>query len=148
MLIDEAHKMMKGDYYKLIDLYQQGFIKSIVLVSSDKSFKFPKVIKDLIDENKFELNYLDEKSAVKLVKSRLEGVKILSDDMIKEIFKRSKGIRDFLLRCDDACRRAVERGSEKVEKEDIEWIFHRYEGIIQVYKDEKANFWGKKNLHR
>jgi type II secretory pathway predicted ATPase ExeA len=119
MLIDEAHKMLKGDYYRLIDLYQQGYIRSIVLVSSDKGFRFPKVIRDLIDENKFELTFLDEKNAIKLVRSRLEGIKLLSDDMIKKILKKSESIRDFLLKCDDACRRAVERGSEKVEDEDL-----------------------------
>lgn len=120
LLLDEAHNLMPRDFENLVDYYNEGFFRSIVLVTSRPGYKFPKDVLEIVDGHMYELKRLTEEDAIQLVKSRLEGVEIISDDMIKKILKNAKTPREFLMRCDDACRKATARGSEVVEVEDIE----------------------------
>ena len=120
LLLDEAHNLMKKDFETLISYYNEGYFRSVVLVTSRPTFKFPTEVENLIGNNRTELNMLAEDAAIKLVKSRLEGVELIDNSMIKKILKMSKTPRDFLMKCEEACKNAVERGSEKVEDEDIE----------------------------
>ncbi len=119
LLIDEAHNLMSRDFKNLEELYNEGYFKSVVLVTSKSDYKFPQEIDSIVDGNKYELKMFSEAEAISLIKSRLEGVELLDDAAIKKILNMSSTPREFMSKCDEACRRAVERGSEKVEEEDI-----------------------------
>ena len=118
IILDEAHNLKLRDFENLVYYYNKGYFKSIVLVTSKIDFKFSDEIEELIS-NKYKLNELTEDDAVKLVKMRLNNLDILDEETIKEIFNNSKTVREFLMNCDDACRKAFERGAQKVEKEDL-----------------------------
>jgi predicted AAA+ superfamily ATPase len=120
LLLDEAHNMMPRDLEDLQDNFNEGFFKSVILVTSDKAHKFPKAIENLIDGNRFELKMFGFEDAKKIVANRLEDDSdILDVKYIERIYKASKTPREFLMRCEDACRRAFERGADKVEEQDI-----------------------------
>lgn len=119
LLLDEAHNLMKGDFERLANYYLDGYFKSVILVTSKVDFTFPSIVKDLVSDRDYELEKMGEEDAFKMVESRLEGVELLDKKTVKDILKKSDSPRDFLMRCEDACRSAVERGSEKVEEKDI-----------------------------
>lgn len=119
LLLDEAHNLMKRDIDDLIDYYEDGYFKSIVLVTSHVDHKFPKDLMEVVGNNAFRLEMFGEKEAISFCKERLEGVDLLKNEAIKKIYKSAKSPRDFIMRCEDACRSAVERGSKSVEDEDL-----------------------------
>ncbi|MGM5488926.1 MAG: AAA family ATPase [Nanobdellota archaeon] len=119
LLLDEAHNLMKGDFERMVNYYLDGYFKAIILVTSDVNYEFPSIAKDLISDRDYELEKMGEEDAWKMVESRLEGVELLDKELVKKILKQSESPRDFLMRCEDACRTAVERGAEKVEEKDI-----------------------------
>ncbi|MCB9362767.1 AAA family ATPase [Candidatus Woesearchaeota archaeon] len=119
LILDEAHNMMHKDFENVVDFFEDGYFRMVILVTSEDDFKFPAEINDIVGDQVYKLEMIDEKNAVELVKSRLEGVNLMGDDVIKKILKASKTPREFMMRCDDACRKAVERGSEKVEDKDL-----------------------------
>ncbi len=121
LLLDEAHNMMIKDLEELPEYYNKEFFKSIIIVTSRPKFKFPEEVEELVsDDNRFELKMFSDKDAVKLVKNRLEDEEdFMPDKIIKEIHNKSSTPREFLMNCEDACRHAVERGSDIVEVEDI-----------------------------
>ena len=120
LLLDEVHNFMKKDFENLVKYYYDGYFKSVILVTSEIGYKLPKEVMEIVKNNVYTLKPLAEEAAIKLVESRMEGVELLSKDIIKKILKKSKSPRDFMMRCDDACRKAVERGSDKVEAQDID----------------------------
>lgn len=121
LLLDEAHNLLSKDLEELPEYFNEGYFKSIILVTSRDNFKWPKEIEDLIDGNRFRLNMFGEEDAMNLVANRLEDVAdIIPEEMVKKIYKLSSTPREFLMRCEDACKNAIERGSDVVEPEDIE----------------------------
>lgn len=122
LLLDEAHNLMKKDFEELVEYYHEGYFKSIVFVTSESDYKFPDEVNDIIDENVFELKMFSEKDAINFCEERLEGVELLDKKSIKEIYKSAKSPRDFIMKCEDVCRHAVERGSEAVGAEDIKAV--------------------------
>ena len=120
LLLDEAHNLMKADFEDLADYYNEGYFKAVVLVTSWTKHIFPEEIERLIGDNRVELKMFSEADAVKLCQDRLEGVELMDTPLIKKVYKVSTTPRDFMMKCEEACRRAVERGAEKVADEDLE----------------------------
>jgi replication-associated recombination protein RarA len=119
LLLDESQNLMKKDFENLLYYYNEGYFKSVILVTSKKDFQFSKEIKEETGKNVFELKMMIHKEAVSLVKQRLEGVELLNENMVKKILDKSLTPREFLMNCEHACKNTVERGSEEVEDEDI-----------------------------
>jgi predicted AAA+ superfamily ATPase len=120
ILIDEAHNLIQSDFEKLVDYYNEGFFKSVILVTSKTDYKFPKEIEKIVQGNKFILTMFSEKDALKLIENRLEDLSdMIPKSIVSKIYKSSSTPRDFLMKCEDACRKAVERDSDKVEEKDI-----------------------------
>jgi predicted AAA+ superfamily ATPase len=120
LLIDEAHNLMEHNIDEVIDYYNDGYFRSVILVTSKPDFKFSKDIEKIIDGNRYILTMFSLKDALKLVENRLEDmVDLIPKKIIEKIYKSSSTPREFLMKCEDAARRAVERGSEIIEEEDL-----------------------------
>ncbi len=115
-LIDEAHNL-KTSFFKELKTYKNnGWIKSIVLVSTRPGFK---AFKDFSDKE-YVLKTFNLVEAKDLVKNRLvDEHSLLPDKIIEKIYKKSKNPRDFLQKCEEACWNAISRGSYKVSEKDL-----------------------------
>lgn len=120
VLLDEVHELGEDDSALLLNEFQKH-IKSIVLVGpSYKKTKLPNGIKDHIKENVFKLGDLKEEDAVDLIRKRVGDTEILSDSIIKLIFKKSKkNPRQLLKNCEEVCRYAVSHGYDKVTEDHV-----------------------------
>ncbi|MCF7862300.1 AAA family ATPase [Candidatus Woesearchaeota archaeon] len=119
-LVDEAHNLMTKNLEELPEYYEDGYLRSVILVTSRPEHKFPKSVNEVTGDNEVKFVMFNEDDAVELIRNRMEeGDEILPEDMIKLIYKKSNTPREFLMNCEDACRKAVERGSDVVEKKDI-----------------------------
>lgn len=118
LLLDEAQDLKPGEMEKLIDLYDQGYFKSIVLVSKHE-VSLTEDLRDLVEENTHKLGELTPKQAVELIQERLEGHEILSEEMIQAIYDLDRNPRALLANCEDSCMNAVSNGREKVNFDDL-----------------------------
>jgi predicted AAA+ superfamily ATPase len=120
LLIDEAHNLMENNIDEIIDYYNDGYFRSVILVTSRPEFRFSNEVEKVVDGNKYILTMFSLKDAHKLVENRLEDMSdLVPKKIVEKIYKSSSTPREFLMKCEDASRLAVERGSEKVEEEDI-----------------------------
>ncbi|MDP3918454.1 MAG: hypothetical protein Q8Q35_00930 [Nanoarchaeota archaeon] len=117
LLLDEAQELSEKDYQKLYSYYQEGYFKSVVLVGKDiETKRIIKEFKPILKEIK--LDEIDETTAVKVIRKRIGDIDILSNEMIKKIFKASNNnVRLLLKNCEEACRFALERGKVKVDND-------------------------------
>jgi len=116
LLIDEADAIDEQECKAIVDYYEQGNIKSLIL-AADNFEKAPliKKLRQLIGENLLDLNVVSKDVAVEIVRKRIGNLDFLSDNMIKKLFERSEqNPRKFLENCEDVCRLAVEKGAKKV----------------------------------
>ncbi len=121
LIVDETSKINEDDCKQIVEYFDAGNFLSVLFV--DKSFKdapLTKEIQKLIGKNILSLTQLKPKDAIELVKSRLDGnTDFISDELITEVFEKSKNTRLFLEAMDDVARHAVADGRKKVSKEDI-----------------------------
>jgi hypothetical protein len=123
LLLDESQDLSETDAKVIRDHYGTHF-KSIVFVSSDPKTLKIDGLKDMVGENIVKLGKLDENVAIDIVRKRIGSLDILSNDMIKEIFKRSDfNPRHLLQNCEKACKLAIKKGDLKVTKEHMKEVF-------------------------
>ncbi|MGM5480606.1 MAG: hypothetical protein ACQESC_04045 [Nanobdellota archaeon] len=123
LIVDEAGKLNKHDYTKIEHLHEQGNLKSIVLIDNEINKKLTtSSIEKEISKNTIAITPLSEEDAISLVRSRLGGgEKLISDQLIKEIFEISKkNTRQFLENLEDVFRKAIDSGKEKISKKDLD----------------------------
>jgi type II secretory pathway predicted ATPase ExeA len=118
LLLDEAQDLKPGEMEKIVDLYDQGYFKSIVLVSK-KEVLLTEDLRDLVEENNYKLGELTPTQAVELIQERLEGHEILDEEMTQAIYDLDRNPRALLANCEDSCRNAVVNGREKVNFDDV-----------------------------
>ena len=121
LLLDEAQELNKYDCEELLDHFQNGDFKSIVLVSKDYTgLDLEKGLKDVLGENTVHLAELGEDNAVKLIRKRIGNLALLSDETIRKVYERSgKNPRQMLKTCEELCKYALENGEEKVTEEHL-----------------------------
>ncbi|MDD5331434.1 MAG: hypothetical protein PHE43_01245 [Candidatus Nanoarchaeia archaeon] len=123
LLLDEVQDLGDTDARIIKDYFGNHF-KSIIFVSSDiKAIKVDG-IKDLVGDNIIKLGRLDDNIAIDIVRKRIGSLDIISNDMIKELFKMSEyNPRTLLQNCEAVCKVAVKKGDLKVTKEHIKEVF-------------------------
>ncbi len=121
VLLDEAQDLSKEDSLRLVDLYNSGKFKSIVLVGKDlKDLQIDDTLKNLIGKNILKLKHVKPEDAVELVRRRIGNVALMNDEIIKEVFNKSdKNPRKLLKNCELVCKYAVDNGYSEVDKEHI-----------------------------
>lgn len=141
LLLDEAHTLTGKDYERLQSYMQEGFVKAVVLVCQQVDTKsFPVQWKSKVQQ--VSLNTLTEAAAVQIVRKRIGDLALLSDDMIKEIYKLSENNARLLLKnCEEACKRAVETGRKKISTEFLRQVFpqlHEKQEAPEVVVEKKS----------
>jgi len=122
-LLDEVSELSEEDSEALLNEYEKN-IKSIVLVGPNyKKAKLANGIKEKINDNVVKLGDLKEEDAVELIRKRLGETELLSDSIIKTLFKKSnKNPRLLLKNCEEVCRYAITHGYDKVTEEHIKKV--------------------------
>ncbi|MEK6941031.1 MAG: ATP-binding protein [Nanoarchaeota archaeon] len=123
LLLDEAQDITESDANELKKLYKKH-IKSIVLVGSSLNGSAKNGVDELVGENLIRLDELSEEDAVKIIRKRIGGISLLSDDIIKKIFEKSeRNPRRLLKNCEDICRHVINKGYKKVEEQHLSVIY-------------------------
>lgn len=122
LLLDEMQDMNKKDLERVKEYYDDGFFRSVVLVSKRDDLELNKELTEEIGENKFKLGDMTKGEAVKMIRERIGDLKFISDDIILKIFKKDGNSRSFLKNCEDVCRVAFESGADEVGESHVESV--------------------------
>lgn len=137
LLLDEAQELNAKDYERLLSYYQEGYIKSIVLVG--KGVRKEELVSGLRAQlSEVSLGKISEDSAVQIVKKRVGEFPLLPDAIIKKIYQRSENnIRLLLKTCEEVCKRAVESGRKRVTEDFLKQFFQEKEVPLPPEKKEE-----------
>ncbi|MCK4521444.1 MAG: DUF815 domain-containing protein [Nanoarchaeota archaeon] len=123
LLMDNVQYLSKKNNERIKYYYDQDYIKSVVFTTTDYSLvNFTNAVKNRIGRNIIKLKNISQNNTLKTAKERLNNNKILPDDVLKQLYKDSNNIKEFLINCDLLCGYLVEKGKEKAKKEDIKKI--------------------------
>ena len=122
ILLDESQDMNKKDINKVREYYDKDYFKSMIFISKREDIHITKELKDLIGENKFQVNDLTEKDAVEIIRKRIGGLRFISDHNIIKIFKKNKNPRAFFKNCENIFRYSFEKGAKVIKEEHIRRI--------------------------
>ncbi len=106
-------------------LYEAKKFKSVILVTKDmkKVGMCEAMRKAISKDNVIRLGKITNDDAIKLIRKRIGHIKLLSDDMIKLILKKSDyNPRKLLKNCEEVCRYAVENIEDVVKEEHVKKV--------------------------
>lgn len=127
LLLDEADSLSKSDFTKILSHYKKGFVKSVVFITHNfEKFEVPKEIMEIVDKNIFTFERLDEETVIQIVHDRVGENKLLPDDVVKEIYAKSRSMRHFLKNCEIFMRHMVEKKRKKASKKDVTFILRKH----------------------
>lgn len=126
LFLDEAQDLSQEDGGKLVEYYGKNF-KAIVLVGHDfNKSKISDGLASLIGANIIRLGELTEEDAIGIIRKRIGHINLLSDDLIRAIFKKSfRNPRKMLKNCEDMCRYAINHGYNQVKEEHIKKVLDK-----------------------
>ena len=138
LLLDEAQTLSSKDFERLHSYFQEGYLKSIVLVGKGiETNAIANGLKKHMQEVK--LVELNEESAVKIVRKRIGNLKLLPDNIIKRVYTISNNnVRLLLKNCEEVCKRAVETGRKKISEEFLKQVFPQHFKKTAEKKEEKV----------
>jgi hypothetical protein len=125
LLLDEAQDMTKEDSEEVMKALEEKKFKTIVIVTKDtKKMNFGDGMKKAIGkDNIIKLNKLSEDAAIKLIRKRVGDTKLLSDQMIKLLLKKSDyNPRHLLKNAEEVCKYAVENIEDVVKEEHVKKV--------------------------
>ena len=122
LLLDEAQDLDKNDILKIENYYEQGFFKSVLLVSQEKISTLTPSIKEKLVNNKFMVEDITTKKAIELIRQRIGDLDFISDKNLTLIFNKNKNTRAFLKNCEDVFRYAYENEDNEVTQDHIKMI--------------------------
>jgi predicted AAA+ superfamily ATPase len=128
LLLDEAEELSKKDFRSIKKYVKEEFFKSVVLVVYDaENLQLTKKGRHQIEKNVYPLQKLTSEEAIDLVRNRVGGLSLLSDNTIKKIYDISPlSPRTFLRNCEDVCRHVVENGHKRATRRNIKEALGRY----------------------
>ena len=120
LLMDNVQYLSKKNNERIKYYYDQDYINSVVFTTTNYSLvSFTNAIKDRIGKNIIKLKKLSQKNTLDIAKERLSDEKILPEDVLKQLYKNSSNIKEFLGNCGLLCSYVVKKGKDKATKEDI-----------------------------
>jgi len=125
LLLDEAQDMSKEDTEEVMKKFEEKKFKTIILVSKDmKKMEFGEEMKKQIGkDNVIRMGKLSNEDAIKIIRKRIGETKLLSDNMIKLILKKSDyNPRKMLKNCEEVCKYAVENIEDMVKEEHVKKV--------------------------
>ncbi len=104
LLIDNIEYLSQSNNKRIKYFYDQDYIKAVVFTTSDsKVINFTDAIRSRIGRNVMKLKALSKSEVLKIAGDRLEGDYVVSDKVLGELYKRSKGLKDFLMNLENLC---------------------------------------------
>ncbi|MCK5107564.1 MAG: ATP-binding protein [Nanoarchaeota archaeon] len=122
ILLDEAQDLDKKDILKIENYYEQGFFKSVLLVSQEKISALTPSIKKKFANNQFMVRDITTKKAIEIIRKRIGDIDFISDKNLTLIFNKNKNTRAFLKNCEDVFRCAYGTGENEVTEVHIKQI--------------------------
>lgn len=122
LLLDEAQDLSKEDSEEVMKKFNDKKFKSVILVTKDmkKMSLAESMRKAIAKDNVVRLGKITNEDAIKLVRKRIGNIKLLSDDIIKLILKKSDyNPRKLLKNCEEICKYAVENIEDVVKEEHV-----------------------------
>jgi len=127
LLLDEADSLSKTDFTKIATNYKKGFVKSVIFITHNlKQFELPRDVAKIVDKNIFTFERLDEETVIQIVHDRVGNNPLLPNDVVKEIYTKSRSMRHFLKNCEIFMRHMVEKKRKKASKKDVNTILKKY----------------------
>ncbi|MFH0808535.1 MAG: AAA family ATPase [archaeon] len=119
ILLDEMQDMNRKDLNRVKEYYDNGFFRSVVLVSKYDDLNLTEDLDYEIGSSRFKLGNMTKNEAIMMIRKRIGNLKFISDEMILKIFSKDENSRNFLKNCEDVCRVAFESGASEVSKEHV-----------------------------
>lgn len=100
LVLDDVKQVSKRNANLIKYYFDHGYIRSVVFSGeSYQKVKLPQGIRERIGKRILKVKRLTGDEALQLFRSRLDD-KLLSDSLVKEVYKKSGTTKDFLKRCD------------------------------------------------
>ncbi|MBN2422818.1 AAA family ATPase [Candidatus Woesearchaeota archaeon] len=110
LLLDNVQNLSKINNDRIKYYYDQNYFKSVIFTCIKYSgVKFSKSLKDRIGTRVVKIDQIDESDAIDIIRNRINGSELLTDELIVEIFKKSKKNPKTML---ENCRRVAEKIAE------------------------------------
>ena len=116
VLLDEAQDLTPENTQRIKYFFDQGNIKSVVFTGvSYERCNLHESIKDRIGKDVLKLRELNDDEAVLLIRNRIGETNLMSDEIVKKLWKLSnKNPRRLLQYSDMVCRKVVETDEKEV----------------------------------
>ncbi len=137
LLLDEAQELHGKDYERLYSYYQEGYIKSIVLVG--KGIKKNEIVSGFKNHTEeVGMHKMNEDLALQVIKRRVGELPLLPDIVVRKIYQRSdNNVRVMLKTCEEVCKKAVETGRKRVTEDFLKQFFQEKDAPVIVEKKEE-----------
>src|SRR3989338_9994504 len=91
LLLDNAEYLTKKNCEKIKSFYDHNYLKSVVFTGEDyEKVAFTQSMKQRLSKRQVCIEGIDENDAIRIIRSRINSSKIMNNEMIKEIFLRSR----------------------------------------------------------
>ena len=129
LLLDNVNNLSKKNNERIKYYYDQNYLRSVVFTCIRYSrTRFSDSLKDRIGSRIIKLNPLSEGDAIELIRNRIGNSKLLTDELIIEIFRRSqKNPKKLLENCRILAQEIAKKNRNRI----------KYIDIIRVLNDKK-----------
>lgn len=125
LLLDEAQEINEEDAEEAAKKHKEKKFKTIVLVVKDmkKTNNLEELKRIAGKDNIIKMGKLNEEDAIKIIRKRIGQTRLISDDMIKAILKKSENNpRKLLKNCEEVCKYAVENIEDEVKETHVKKV--------------------------
>lgn len=139
VLLDEVEKLSSEDQKDILQNYSQGSIKSIIFFGPNfEAVGFTPELQKLMVNNVIQLTPLTDEEAILLVRERIGDLKLLPDDIIKEVFEHAqRNPRIMLESLEDLCRLTTENHEEEVTRDHLAEVLDIKKKKVKTKKRSK-----------
>lgn len=132
LLIDNIQYLSESNNKKIKYFYDQDYIKSVVFTAGDsKAINFTDAIRSRIGRNVLKLKALRKKEFLEIARDRLDESVVISDEVLSQLFKKSKDLRRFLINCDLLCAYLDREGRSEAKVGDLDKVV--FEDVVEDF---------------
>lgn len=115
ILLDEAEHLEDTDIKKIIGHHKKGFFKSVVFITHDRNLIN---LKESTDPLVFNFSQLEPQTIINIVRDRVGETPYMPDDVVLELYSKSKSMRSFLKTCEQFMKHCIHEGKKKATLKD------------------------------
>jgi len=137
LLLDEAQDLDAKDYERIYPYYQEGYIKSVVLMG--KGIKKENIIGGLKSNlEEVDMGRLNEDLAVLIIRKRIGDIPLFTDSIIRKVYQKTgDNVRTLLKTCEELSKLSIDSGRRKVTEEFVKQYFQEEKKEKVEAKEEK-----------